>query len=204
MKKGMTILYKVHQNLYVNITNRCPCNCTFCLRQTKETMDIENHTLWLEREPSVEEIIKEFDQFNMKEYNEVVFCGYGEPTERMDVIAEVAAYIKEHFGNPIRINTNGLGNLIWEKDITPWFEHIDTVSISLNTPDAEKYNALVRPKFGLQSFQAMLDFAKGVKPYVSNVVLTTVDTTLSKEEEAQCQSICDAIGATYRIRPWED
>ncbi|NLG02311.1 MAG: TIGR04100 family radical SAM protein [Clostridia bacterium] len=201
----MTILYEVYDNLYVNLTNKCPCNCTFCLRQTRDSMDEEKHSLWLLREPSVDEVKAEFDQFDMSYYKEIVFCGYGEPTERMDVLAEVARYIKRRWNKPIRVNTNGLGNLIWGKDITPQFEGIvDTVSISLNTPNADKYHALVRSRFGNESFKALLEFAGNVKKYVPNVVMTTVATTLTKEEEEQCQRICDELDVTYRIRPWED
>ena len=205
MNKGMTILYKVHNNLYVNLTNRCPCACTFCLRQTKDSM-AENHaTLWLEHEPSVQEVKEEFGKFNLKYYNEIVFCGYGEPTERLDDLLEIAKFIKAEYKKPIRINTNGLANLIWNRDVTPELEGlIDTLSISLNTPNAEKYHALVRSKFGDQSYDAMLAFAKEARNYVPNVVLTTVDTTLTKEEEKVCQGICDSLGVTYRIRPWED
>ena len=204
MNKGMTILYKVHNNLYVNLTNRCPCACTFCLRQTKDSM-AENHaTLWLEHEPSVQEVKEEFGKFNLKDYNEIVFCGYGEPTERLDDLLEIAKFIKAEYKKPIRINTNGLANLIWNRDVTPELEGlIDTLSISLNTPNAEKYHALVRSKFGDQSYDAMLAFAKEARNYVPNVVLTTVDTTLTKEEEKVCQGICDSLGVTYRIRPWE-
>lgn len=203
MKKEMTLLYKVRGNLYVNLTNRCPCACTFCLRNTRETMDEENHSLWLEREPSVNEIIEEFKKWDLNDFREIVFCGYGEPTERMDAIEEIAAFLKIHYNKPLRINTNGLGNLIWNRDITPMFKDIDTVSISLNTPNADKYHELVRSKFGDLSFNAMLTFARDVKKYVPNVIMTTVETTISKEEEAQCQAICDSIGVTYRIREWE-
>lgn len=205
MKKDMTILYEVYDNLYVNLTNKCPCNCTFCLRQTRESMDEGNHSLWLQREPTLEEIKEEFEKFDLSRYKEIVFCGYGEPTERMDVLAETAHYIKEKWNKPIRVNTNGLGNLIWKKDITPQFAGIvDTISISLNTPNADKYHALVRSRFGDVSFQALLEFAANVKKYVPKVILTTVATTLTKEEEAQCQRICDDLNVTYRIRPWED
>lgn len=106
---------------------------------------------------------------------------------------------------PIRLNTNGLGNLVNGRDITPEMEGlIDTVSISLNTPNADRYHELVRSKFGDKSFDAMLDFARSSTKYVSNVVMTTVDTTITKEEEEECRRICDSIGAKYRIRPWED
>ncbi len=206
MKKAMTILYKVHNNLYVNLTNRCPCACTFCLRQNMDTVsEVDDRSLWLEHEPTYEEILEDFKNYDMTEFNEVVFCGYGEPTERLDMILKVAAYVKETFGNKVRVNTNGMADLIWEKDTTPDFEGlVDTVSISLNTPNPERYHELVRCKFGMKSFDAMLTFAKNVRKYVPNVVLTTVDTTLSKEEEAQCAKICEELGVTYRIRPWED
>lgn len=200
----MTILYKVHDNLYVNLTNKCPCACTFCLRQTRNHME-DSDVLWLERDPSLEEVIAEFDKFDMNLYNEVVFCGFGEPTEAIDVLIPTAKFIKERYNKPIRINTNGLGNLINNRDIAPLFEGlIDTVSISLNTPNADEYHRLVRSKFGEQSFDAMLNFAKECTKYVPTVVMTTVATTISHEEEKECQKICEEIGVKYRIRPWED
>ena len=205
MKKGMTILYKVHNNLYVNLTNRCPCACTFCLRQNMDTVTHDDQTLWLEHEPTVEEVKAEFAKIDLSEYEEVVFCGYGEPTERLDALLEIAKFVKENYQKPIRINTNGLANLIWKKDVTPELKGlVDTISISLNTPNADRYHELVRSKFGDQSFDAMLAFAKEATQYVPHVVLTTVDTTLTKEEEVQCRKICEDLGVTYRIRPWED
>ena len=200
----MEILYKVHNNLYVNLTNKCPCACTFCLRQNMDHVG-ESKSLWLEREPSAEEVIAEFAKFDMSRFNEVVFCGFGEPTEAFEVLKKVAAFVKETYHMPIRLNTNGLGNIVNGRDITPEMEGlIDTVSISLNTPNADRYHELVRSKFGDKSFDAMLDFARSSTKYVSNVVMTTVDTTITKEEEEECRRICDSIGAKYRIRPWED
>ena len=200
----MTILYEVHNNLYVTMTNRCPCSCTFCLRQTRDEME-QSGSLWLEREPSVEEIKKEFDKFDMSRYGEVVFCGFGEPTERIDDLLEVAAFVKETYHMKTRINTNGLGSLVNGRDIAPDLKgRIDTVSISLNTPNADRYLELTRSRFGAESFQAMLDFAKEARKYVPHVVLTTVSTTLTKDEEEACQKICDDLEVTYRIRPWED
>ncbi len=201
---AMTILYEVHNNLYVNLTNKCPCACTFCLRQTRDSME-DSDSLWLSHTPSFDEVAAEFEKFDMTKYEEVVFCGFGEPTEALDVLLKTARFIKERYGKKIRINTNGLGNLIHERDITPLFEGvIDTVSISLNTPDAKEYNKLVRPKFGEVSFYEMLKFARSSKKYVPNVVMTTVDTTLTKEEEQQCRRICEDLGVTYRIRAWEN
>ena len=200
----MEILYKVHNNLYVNLTNKCPCACTFCLRQNMDHVG-ESKSLWLEREPSAEEVIAEFAKFDMSRFNEVVFCGFGEPTEAFEVLKKVAAFVKETYHMPIRLNTNGLGNLVNGRDITPEMEGlIDTVSISLNTPNADRYHELVRSKFGDKSFDAMLDFARSSTKYVTNVVMTTVDTTITKEEEEECRRICDSIGAKSRIRPWED
>lgn len=200
----MTILYKVHNNLYVNLTNKCPCACTFCLRQTRDHME-DSGVLWLEKEPTVDEVIADFANFNMDDYDEVVFCGFGEPTERIDVLLEVAAYVKKTYNKPTRINTNGLGNLVNGRDITPELKGlIDTVSISLNTPNKERHYELTRSKFGIDSFDAMIDFAKEAVKYVPHVVMTTVATTITKEEEAECQRICDNIGVKYRIRPFED
>lgn len=200
----MTILYPAYGNLYVNLTNKCPCACTFCLRQTHEEIQ-QSGSLWLDREPTVEEVEKEFDKFPPDTYNDIVFCGFGEPTERLDALLEVAEFAKKKFGKKIRINTNGLGSLIHGKDITPLLQgKIDAVSISLNTPNAEEYYKLTRNKFGIESFQAMLDFAKEATKYVPEVVMTTVETTITKEEEQECQKICDSLGVRYRIRPFED
>lgn len=199
----MEILYRVHNNLYVNLTNRCPCACTFCLRQNMDHVG-ESSSLWLEHEPSFEEVKQAFGHFDMRAYDELVFCGFGEPTEALDVLIKTAEYVKNTWNKPIRLNTNGLGNLIHGRDITPELSGlIDTVSISLNTPNEERYHELVRSRFGERSFRAMLDFAGRCTEYIPNVVLTTVDTTITKQEEAECQAICDSIGAKYRIRPWE-
>lgn len=200
----MTILYEVYDNLYVNLTNRCPCACTFCLRQTRDEMN-HSGSLWLEREPSVEEVKKEFGKFDMRKYKEVVFCGFGEPTERLEDLLVIADYVKEKYGMTVRVNTNGLSDLIYGKDTAPMFEgHVDIISISLNTPDREEYYRLTRNKFGEEAFDALLRFAENVKKYVSRVILTTVETAITEEEEEKCLEICDRLGVTYRIRPWEN
>ena len=204
MEKAMTIFYEVHDNLYVNLTNKCPCSCVFCLRQTRDHME-QSDVLWLEHEPSFEEIIKESEKFDMSKYKEIVFCGFGEPTEALGNLIKTAKYLKDSFGKKIRINTNGLGNLINGRDILPEMKGlIDTLSISLNTPDPQKYNEIVRPKYGIRAYDAMLSFAKEAKKYVPDVILTTVETTLTKEEEEKCRRICGSLGVTYRIRKWEN
>lgn len=200
----MTILYPAFGNLYVNLTNKCPCSCTFCLRQTRDEME-GSGSLWLEREPTVEEVKAEFDKYPADSYNDIVFCGFGEPTERLEDLLEIAEFAKIKFGKNIRVNTNGLANLIHNKDVTPLFEgKIDAVSISLNTPNPEEYFKLTRNKFGLKSFDELLKFAHDVKKYVPSVTLTTVETTITKEEEAECKKICDKLGVNYRIRAFED
>ena len=202
--REMTIVYEVHSGLYVNPTNRCPCACTFCLRQT---MDHAGNSggLWLEQGPSIDEIKAAMRQMDMKKYEEVVFCGFGEPTERLDVLLETAKFVKDNWNLPTRINTNGLGDLVNGESIAPRLAGlIDTVSISLNTPNASRYFELTRSKFGPKSFDAMLSFARSCVGVVPKVVMTTVDTTITKEEEAQCAAICADIGAVYRIRPWEE
>lgn len=199
----MVILYEINKGLYVNMTNRCPCACTFCLRQTRDEMN-GSGSLWLEREPSVDEVKAEFDKFDMSKYDELVFCGFGEPTERLEDVVEVAKFAKDKFGIKIRINTNGMSDLIHKKDTSPSFGVMDVVSISLNTPNKERYYELTRSKFGIEAFDAMKKFAKNVKNYVGEVILSTVSTTLTKEEEEECAKICADLGVTYRIRPFEE
>lgn len=202
--REMTIVYEVHSGLYVNLTNRCPCACTFCLRQTMDHVG-NSGGLWLEHEPTPDEIKDAMRRMDMSKYEEVVFCGFGEPTERLDVLLETAKFVKDNWNLPTRINTNGLGDLVNGESIAPRLAGlIDTVSISLNTPNAGRYFELTRSKFGPKSFDAMLSFARSCVGVVPKVVMTTVDTTITKEEEAQCAAICADIGAVYRIRPWEE
>ncbi|MCD7839852.1 MAG: TIGR04100 family radical SAM protein [Erysipelotrichaceae bacterium] len=211
------ILYTLHGNgyidignlesrkgvhVYVNLTNRCPCACTFCLRQTKEMS--ESNTLWLKQEPTAQEVIKEFQKYDVNDFAEVTFCGFGEPLTRVDDVVQIATFLKNCRKDlPTRINTNGLGNLIHEKDITPLLEGcIDTVSISLNAPDENEYLELTRSRFGIKSFNAMLEFALKCKDHVPHVVLTVVDI-IGEEKIQKCQKICDDLGVHLRVRPFE-
>jgi TatD family-associated radical SAM protein len=189
-------------NVYVNLTNRCNCSCTFCLRNTKEMQ--ESSSLWLKQEPSAPEIIAEFSRYNLELFNEIVFCGFGEPTLRLNVLLEVARYLKKNNKSILlRINTNGLCELEAGKEIAPLFEGlIDIMSISLNASNAAEYLRLTRNKFGLQSFDAMLAFAVSCKKYVPHVVLTVVDC-IGKTEIAACQALTDKLGLTLRVRPFE-
>lgn len=199
----MTITYPVNKGLYINMTNRCPCSCTFCLRHNADGI-YGSDSLWLDREPTVREVCDSVDTWDLSQFSEVVFCGYGEPTERLEDLLLVAKHIKAKGNIPIRINTNGLADLIWEKQTAPELKGlVDTVSISLNTPSKEDYLKVVRPKFGAQSYDAMLRFAKDCTANVPNVVMTVVDVVTSKEEQEQCRKICEGIGAKLRVRPFE-
>ena len=200
----MTITYPVNKGLYINMTNRCPCNCTFCLRHNAEGV-YGSDSLWLDREPTVQEVCDSVDTWDLNQFDEVVFCGYGEPTERLEDLLLVAKYIKAKGDIKIRINTNGLADLIWQKQTAPQLKDlIDTVSISLNTPNQEDYLKVVRPKFGVESYDAMLRYAKDCTAYVPNVVMTVVDVVTTKEEQEQCRKICENIGARLRVRPFEE
>ena len=200
----MTITYEGRNSIYVNMTNRCPCDCVFCLRRNKDYV-FNSNSLWLEREPSVKEICDSIDTWDLEKYDEIVFCGYGEPTERLEDLLKVASYVKSKGKTKIRINTNGLSDLInGEKTAHKLNGLIDTVSISLNSTNREDYFKTVRPKFGVDSYDAMLSFAKDCTEYIDEVVMTVVDVVTSKEEQARSREICESIGATLRVRPYEE
>ncbi len=199
----MEILYRVHGGLYVNLTNRCSSACTFCLRQTMDRIG-QSDSLWLPKEPTTDEVKAEFEKWDLSQFTEIVFCGFGEPTCALPVLLEVAAWLKARTNLPIRVNTNGQGSLIAGRDISGDLAAcVDTVSISLNHPDPEQYQRLVQSRFGAEAFPGMLDFAKKCAAAGLHVVMTTVDTTISHAEEERCRDLCRQLGAVYRIRPWE-
>ena len=135
------------KNIYVNMTNKCPCSCVFCLRQTKKQQ--ENNTLWLkDGEPSIEEVLELFSKYDLNIINELVFCGFGEPLERLEDVCAVIDSLKNTYPNlKVRLNTIGLANLIYGRDVTPELEgRFDTVSISLNAPDENAASRLPRKR----------------------------------------------------------
>lgn len=204
MREIMTITYQVKNGIYVNMTNRCPCACTFCLRANGEGV-YGSDSLWLEREPSVEEVCRSLDEWELNQYEEVVFCGYGEPTERLPELLEVAKYIKENYNIRTRINTNGLADLIWGEPMASRLSGvIDAVSISLNTDDPQEYLDIVRPKFGAESYEAMKRFTADCAKYVPEVMMTVVDKVTSPEQQARCRKIAEELGAALRVRPYEE
>ena len=187
--------YKLGNSLYINITNRCNAHCVFCKR--KEYPVLRGYNLGMERteEPTADVYIKEIG--DPTEYNEIVFCGYGEPTIRWDVVKDIAKYVKAN-GGKTRLNTNGHGNVINKKDITPEMKGlIDIVSISLNTFDPKQYSELV----GLETsyFDEMIDYAKKSKPFVDKVVMTIVSIDEIDIERAR-KITEEEIGAEFRVR----
>jgi len=187
---------------YVNITNQCNCACTFCLRHLKD-MGPAN-SLWLKQEPTALEVIAELEKQDWTRMKEIVFCGFGEPTMRLEALLEIMRYVKEKAPQmPTRLNTNGLSDLEYQKDTAPLFAGLlDTISISLNAADAAKYLDLTRSKYGRGSYEAMLAFAVKCKAFVKNVVLTVVDT-IGDGEIQKCQAICREKGLTLRVRAYE-
>ena len=204
LKKSLEIDSTTPRGLYINLTNRCNCDCVFCLRQKKSMA--KDSSLWLEREPTVAEVKAELDAAPRQVVKEVVFCGFGEPTIRLPELVELLAYVKKIQPlMPTRLNTNGLGELYHGREIAADFEKIlDTASISLNAATAEKYFKLTRAAYGIKSFDAMLTFAEHMKNFVPHVVLTVVDHVTPPEEISACKKICDARGLTLRVRPYED
>ena len=201
----MNITYQIKNAVYVNLTNRCPCNCVFCIRRAGPGV-YGSEPLWLDHEPTVEETIVALEKWNLDAYPEVVFCGYGEPTERLDDLLDIAKWLKtNHQGLLVRVNTNGLSDLIAGGPTAHRFKGlVDTISISLNTPDAAEYLDLCRPRFGAAAYPAMLRFAEEAKKYVPNVVMTVVgEPVTTKEKQARCQAICNRLGVRLRIRPYE-
>lgn len=203
MEKGFTITYEYGGNLYVNTTNRCDYNCNFCLRHNGNGGSIYTDNLWLTREPTKEEILASIESWDLTKYQQLVFCGFGEPSYRFDDICWVIDQLKEK-GKKIftRMDTNGTGSLIHGRDIAPEFAgRFDMVSVSLNTDTAEKYEALCHPQLP-GSYQAMKDFTKEVRQYVPQVMMSVVDT-ISPEEIEACRKICEEeIGAVYRVREY--
>ena len=190
--------------VYVNITNDCNCDCIFCLRSMKEMA--RESSLWIEHDPSLPEIVEELERLPWQYVREVVCCGFGEPLIRLDTVLSVLRWVKEHHPDmPTRVNTNGLGELEHGYVFADQFAGLlDTVSISLNASNAERYLALTRSRFGISSYEAMLTFAEHCKPYVPNVVLTVVEKVEDAEEIALCRRICAERGLTLRVRPYED
>lgn len=189
--------YLLGKALYINVTNRCNADCTFCRR--KEDPFLRGYNLGMKKseEPPAALYIKEIG--DPKKYSEIVFCGYGEPTIRWDVVKEVAKYVKSN-GGRTRINTNGHGNIINKRDITPEMQGlIDVVSISFNSFDPKQYAKLMR--VSEDHFSEMINFAKLAKPYINKVVMSVVSLDEVEIEESR-KVVEEEIGVEFRVREY--
>ncbi len=189
-----TFVYELDGNLYINLTNRCSNDCKFCVRNGKESY--YGHKLWLSAEPNAEQVIK---AIGCKKCNEVVFCGFGEPTFRIKELVEIATALKS-LGYKTRLNTNGHGNLINGEDITPRLKGvIDKVNVSLNAPDENEYFDVCRPVFGENAFSALIDFAVKCKEAGIDVNFSVVDC-IGEKKVAKCKRLAKEVGVPLRVR----
>ncbi|MDR3049160.1 MAG: TatD family nuclease-associated radical SAM protein [Elusimicrobiota bacterium] len=194
-----TIFYTLGKNGYLNITNRCMMACPYCIKN-KWNNKFYGHDLKLEKEPSVDEIIKSID--DVKKYEEIIFCGYGDALTRLDALKETAKILKSK-GAKIRINTAGLANRYYGKNILPELENlIDAISISLNGSAAQEHNLLNKPQFGEESFDEIIKFAKEAKKYIPIVVITAVE--LPSLDISKVAKIAKDAGIDFRARPYLD
>lgn len=189
-----TYTYQIGENLYINLTNRCSNRCTFCVRNGKE--EYEGHALWIREEPTAAQVIGEIG--DASRYDEVVFCGFGEPTYRLDAIPEICTHVHKT-GGKTRLNTNGHGSLIHGKNIAPLLKgQIDAVNISLNAPTEEAYVALCKPRYA-GAFGAMLAFARDLKAEGISCWFSVVDC-IGAEKIAACEALSQAVGIPLRVR----
>lgn len=193
--EGSKIAYPIRNSLYLNITNRCSNNCIFCVRYFTDS--VRGHNLKLEREPATEEIIRALG--NTQGYKEVVFCGYGEPLLRLDTVLEVSRHLKKE-RIPVRIVTNGQGNLIHKRNIVPALAGlIEAISVSLNAEEGSKYFSLCRPEFGEGTYEKIKEFVRECKKYIPRVEVTVLD--MEGVDVARCQRIArEELRVEFRLR----
>lgn len=194
------IIYTLEGGVYLNITNKCPCNCAFCIRSKGDAVG-DAEKLWFDEEPTFEEIKKAIDDFDFSKVDNAVFCGYGEPTNAYDNLLAAAKYLRSV--NPdinLRLNTNGLSDLINGKPTAEELsENFDTISVSLNEPTSEKYDKITRNIYPGRAFDAMLEFTRECVKYCKDVRMTVVDV-ISEEEIEQARLVCESTGAKYKVR----
>ncbi|MBR7177324.1 MAG: TatD family nuclease-associated radical SAM protein [Clostridia bacterium] len=190
-------VYAIGKKLYINLTNRCSNNCDFCIRHTQDGM--EGTTLWVNEEPTSDDIIEQLPS-NLDDYeDEIVFCGFGEPTYNLEALDEVASYL-HCIDKTTRINTNGQGNLIHNEDITDLVvTSCDVINVSLNSSTAKKYQQHCKSQFGEKAFDAMLEFAQLCKQRGGNVVFSVVDSIGQQDIDA-CQKLADKMKIPLRVR----
>lgn len=196
-----TYAYIVDKNIYINLTNRCTNDCTFCIRKNGDGAYGSN-SLWLSNEPNAFDVLDAIDELFFENCQSFVFCGYGEPMLRFNEIIQISLILKNRYGLPIRINTNGQA-LLWlnNTEMEKMHDVIDCVSISLNAPNSDSYNNICRPA-NSNAFSSILEFAELCKHHVPSVVFTVVEDFLDKYELAMCQAIADRMTIPLRIRKY--
>jgi TatD family-associated radical SAM protein len=193
MKSKPVIAYPLHGALYLNITNRCPNACIFCIRNTSDGV---GYNLWLDEEPDEAAIITAIG--DSRPYREIVFCGYGEPLLRPEIVLNVAGWLKQQ-GLRVRVNTNGLAVLFLGYDILPLLAgKIDAISISLNAPDALTYQTVTQSSFGAAAFPALLDFIRHSKEHIPEVMVTAV--RYPSVDLKRVAGLAQELGVNLRVR----
>jgi GTP 3',8-cyclase len=200
-EKSRTV-YWLDNKLYLNITNRCSNCCFFCLRNFKR--GVGGFNLKLSEEPSIAQITGELGEvLNMRSWEEAIFCGFGEPTERLDVLLMVARWIRQHYGRPlgIRVNTNGHGYMLNRgRDMAAELKAagVDKVSVSLNAGDKETYMEICKPTF-TDAYEAVIDFIQKAKPTLE-VEVTAV--RMPEVDIAKAKAVADGLGVKFRVREY--
>ena len=196
------ITYSHKGALYVNMTNLCTNKCTFCLRS--KTNGIFDELWYNGREPTREEILRSISNADPGRFSELVFCGYGEPTCRLYDMLSICRTMRDDYPElPIRLDTNGHASLIMKEDTVPLMAGLfDSVSVSLNAPDADTYNRICRPQFGEDTFEGVMKFVRDILKVIPKVTLTAVAGTLSKDDIERCRSIAAGLGVGFRLREY--
>ncbi|MDE6004965.1 MAG: TatD family nuclease-associated radical SAM protein [Oscillospiraceae bacterium] len=210
MQKSMTLSYEVGQNLYLNITNQCPCHCVFCIRKNDDGA-YGSDSLWLENEPTMTEMQEDLKKRDLSKYQEIVFCGYGEPLMRLQFVCELANYLKSNYPDIyLRLNTNGLADIYNPQEAlannsdsaTKISAVFDKVSVSLNAGNSEIYNQVTKPKnLPENAFTIMLRFAETCKKLGVDTCFTVVDV-ISESQIAEAQKIADNLQIPLSVREY--
>ena len=195
------LVYELDKKIYINLTNRCTNECIFCLRQDKD--DVCGQELWLDSEDfTSEDVIEQLKKFILS--SEVIFCGYGEPMLKFEVLRQVAKYIKETYPEiKIRVNTNGHANFIYKKNVVPELVGlVDEFSVSLNASNSEEYDELSQPKFE-NAYEEVKKFIKCSADAGVETVASIVDGYKGRRLDVEkCREIAESLGAKLRVREW--
>lgn len=195
------LVYELDGKIYINLTNKCTNDCIFCLRKDKD--DVCGQQLWLDDENSTaQDVISQLNNFKIS--SEVIFCGYGEPMLKLDVLKEVAGYIKKNYSDTkIRVNTNGHANYVYKRNVVPELKgFVDEFSVSLNGVSEEEYDELSQPVFK-GAYKEVKKFIKSCSDEGIDVVASVVEGYKGRHIDLEkCEQIANSLGAKFRIREW--